>query len=438
MYQRTVLNVISNAAVDVSHSLGMLYFSTAGLAARWLALGVLVVFASFRRSLTTWIFVAMLVGAGIGYDFPSLAVNLKLLAQIFLRLIKVIVAPLIFATLVSGIAGHSDLKKVGRMGVKAIVFFEVVTTIALFIGLAAINLSKAGVGAQIPANLGESVKVEKLTASDTILHVFPENIAESVADNQVLQVVVFSLIFGIALAMVKKPEKRHPMVEFSESLTEVMFKFTNIVMWFAPLGVLGAIASTIASSGVGILGNLAKLLLTLYVALVVFLACVLLPIALAAKIPLKQFLAARGADYDCIRHRKFRGGIAECHGEARGNGCAAVDRGVRDADWVQLQSDWIDALFIVGRNVCGTGRGNAAGLRPSALHHAGSDVDEQRCSRGFAGGNRDPTGDGVDRGSADGPNLYFARDRSVDGHGEDRGERNRKLLGHCSHCAVGR
>jgi len=292
MYQRTVLSIISIAAVDMSHSPGMLYFSIAGLTARWVALGVLVLFASFRRSLTTWIFVAMLVGAGIGYDFPGFAVNLKLLAQIFLRLIKVIVAPLIFATLVSGIAGHSDLKKVGRMGLKAIVFFEVVTTVALFIGLAAINLSRAGAGAQIPANLGESVKVEKLTASDTILHVFPENIAKSVADNQVLQVVVFSLIFGIALAMVKKPEKRRPMVEFSESLTEVMFKFTNIVMWFAPLGVLGAIASTIASSGVGILGNLAKLLLTLYVALVVFLVCVLLPIALVAKIPLKQFLGA--------------------------------------------------------------------------------------------------------------------------------------------------
>jgi len=259
---------------------------------RWLALAATAIYACLRPSLTKWIFVAMLVGAEIGHDFPAFALSLRLLAQIFLRLIRVIIAPLLFATLVSGIAGHADLKKVGRMGIKAIVYFELVTTLALFIGLAAINLSQAGKGAQIPSNPVEEVKVEKLTASDTVLHAFPENIAKSVAENQVLQVVVFSLLFGVALAMVKKEDKRRPVLAFAEGLAEVMFKFTNIVMLFAPLGVLGAIAYTIASSGAGILGNLARLLLTLYAALAIFLLLVLLPIALMARVPLRRFLRA--------------------------------------------------------------------------------------------------------------------------------------------------
>jgi len=262
------------------------------LGVRWLAIAVLLLYACFRPSLTKWIVVAMLLGAEIGHDFPAFAVSLRLLAQIFLRLIKVIIAPLIFATLVSGIAGHSDLKRVGRMGIKSLVYFEVVTTLALLIGLAAINLSKAGVGAQIPANPAEQVKVEKLTASETVLHAFPENIAKSVAENQVLQVVVFSILFGIALGMVKKEEKRRPMLGFVESLTEVMFKFTNVVMLFAPFGVLGAIAYTVGSSGAGIFGNLVGLLLTLYAALVAFLLLVLLPVALLAKVPVRRFMQA--------------------------------------------------------------------------------------------------------------------------------------------------
>ena len=264
---------------------------TTGFAVRWLAVLALLAYAFYRRKLTTWIFVSMILGAAIGYDFPAFGMNLRLLAQIFLRLIKVIIAPLLFATLVSGIAAHSDLKKVGRMGFKALIYFELVTTLALFIGLAAINISKAGVGAQVPATT-ESVNAEKLSAGDSILHVFPENIAKSVAENQVLQVVVFSLMFGIALSLVKKEEKRRPMLAFTESLSEIMFKFTNIVMLFAPAGVLGAIAYTVATSGVGILGNLAKLLLTLYVALASFLGFVLLPITLVFGVPLKQFLKA--------------------------------------------------------------------------------------------------------------------------------------------------
>ena len=276
------------SVIGVSLAVGHLP-TTVLMAARWTVLAGLVVYACFRPSLTKWIVLAMFLGAEIGHDFAAFALNLRILAQIFLRLIEVIIAPLLFATLVSGIAGHSDLKKVGRMGIKSILYFELITTAALFIGLGAINLSKAGVGAQISASAEAPVKMQKLTVGETVLHVFPENIAKSVAENQILQVVVFSILFGIALSMVKG-EKRKPMLAFTESLTEVMFKFTNIVMLFAPLGVLGAIAFTIASAGAGVLGNLVRLLLSLYAALVIFLIAVLLPVALLVKVPIRRFL----------------------------------------------------------------------------------------------------------------------------------------------------
>ncbi len=261
------------------------------LTLRWIALALLFVFALQRKSLTTWIVVSMFIGAELGHDWPNVATNLRVLSQIFLALIKTIIAPLLFATLVSGIAGHADLKKVGRMGVKALVYFEVVTTIALFIGLAAINISKAGVGVQLPPAAGETLPVAKHTASEIILHIFPENIAKSVAEGQILQVVVFAIIFGIALAIVRE-DKRRPMLQFVDSLAEVMFKFTNIVMLLAPIGVGAAIAYTVGHIGLGVLANLAKLLATLYVALLVFLFGVLLPIALLFKVPLKRFVQA--------------------------------------------------------------------------------------------------------------------------------------------------
>jgi proton glutamate symport protein len=259
---------------------------------RWTALAALIVYGCLRRTLTAWIFIAMLLGAEIGHDFPNVATNLRVLALIFLRLIKTIIAPLLFGTLVVGIAGHSNLRQVGRLGLRSIIFFEVVTTIAIFLGLGAINLSKAGVGVQLPPTTNtDTTSVAKLSTEDTILHVFPENIAKAVADGAVLQVVVFSLIFAVALAMLSE-EKRRPMLAFCESLSEVMFKFTNLVMYLAPLGVGAAVAYTVGHTGIAVLGSLFKLLLTLYAALVVFILGVLLPIALICRVPLRAFLRA--------------------------------------------------------------------------------------------------------------------------------------------------
>ena len=261
-------------------------------ALRWAALSALVIYGCFKRTLTAWIFIAMLLGAEIGHDFPNVAINLRVLAMIFLRLIKTIIAPLLFATLVVGIAGHSNLRQVGRLGLRSIIYFEVVTTIAIFLGLGAINLSKAGVGVHLPAAPAtDTVPVTKLSAEETILHVFPENIAKAVADNAVLQVVVFSLIFAVALAMVSEP-KRAVMLGFCESLAETMFKFTNIVMYMAPIGVGAAVAYTVAHTGVGIIASLLKLVLTLYAALLAFVFGVLLPIALLFKVPIKRFVNA--------------------------------------------------------------------------------------------------------------------------------------------------
>jgi len=218
--QQAVWIAITGVAILTAFDyLGWISISTSVLViSRWTALVLLLAYAGFRRSLTTWILVSMLVGSEIGHDWPQTAVQLRVLSLVFLRLIKTIVAPLIFATLVVGIAGHSDLKQVGRMAVKALVYFEVVTTLALFIGLAAINLSRAGVGIVLPPHAStEELHATRQSPADIVLHVFPENIARSIAEGQVLQVVVFSILFEIALAMLNK-NARAPMLAFAESL----------------------------------------------------------------------------------------------------------------------------------------------------------------------------------------------------------------------------
>jgi len=249
-------------------------------------------YAILKKNLTTWILISMVIGALIGHEFPVIGQNMRVLSQVFLKMIKTIIAPILFSTLVVGIAGHSNLKQVGRMGWKSILYFEIVTTFALFIGLFAINISKAGVGIKMPPDVHETLPdVQQQTWQDIILHVFPENIAKSIYHAEVLPIVVFSVIFGIGLAMLDERKKR-PMLEFCDSLAETMFKFTNIIMYFAPVGVGAAIAYTVGHMGLGILVNLIQLLLTLYVALILFVLCVLLPVALIAKVPIKNFLKA--------------------------------------------------------------------------------------------------------------------------------------------------
>lgn len=260
---------------------------------RLLSIAGLLVYAFRKKSLTTWILVCMVAGAEFGYDVPMVAKKLQVFSDIFLRLIKTIIAPLLFSTLVVGIAGHADIRQVGRMGWKSLLYFEIVSTIALFIGLLAINIGKAGVGVVIPPNpdVAPITTIKAQTTSEFFLHIFPENIAKAIFEGQILQIVIFSVIFGIAVAMVKE-KYRTPMIRFSESLAEVMFKFTNIVMYLAPVAVFAAIAYAIGHMGLDILYNLFKLLATLYVALLFFLGFVLVPVALIFKIPIKPFIRA--------------------------------------------------------------------------------------------------------------------------------------------------
>lgn len=260
---------------------------------RWAAIAALTVFAVQRRSLTTWILVAIVWGAEVGHDFPVVAANLRVLSQIFLRLIRTIVAPLLFATLVVGIAGHSNLKQVGRMGIKSLIYFEVVTTLALAIGWLAITISRAGVGIAVSTTgtAGAIATTAPRTWQEIVLDIFPDNIARSVAEAHILQVVVFSVLFGIALAMLPDARRR-PMLAFAESLADTMFGFTRLIMYFAPIGVGAAIAYTVGQLGLGVLVNLLKLLATFYVAVAVFIGVVLVPVALLARVPLRRFIAA--------------------------------------------------------------------------------------------------------------------------------------------------
>jgi proton glutamate symport protein len=298
-----VLAKNSPNAGSISLAAGLVLFAAGALLAlmlpahetfpvlRWSGL-VLLGYAGVRgRSLTYWIFVAMLVGFELGIDRPEFAVRFRVLGDIFLRLIKVIVAPLILGTLVTGIAAHGNLKKVGRIGLKSLIYFEVVTTIALFLGIGAINLTRAGEGVHLPAPATEQTTAPAATLKwdDFLLHVFPENIAKAVGENQILQVAVFAVIFGIALTLV--PEKtRKPMLALADSLAQTMFKFTNIVMYYAPVGVGAAMAYTVGHMGISVLLPLGKLVLTAYGALLAFLLVVLLPVAMLARIPLTRFL----------------------------------------------------------------------------------------------------------------------------------------------------
>jgi len=278
---------IAGSSLSAAHLVALPAAALASL--RWLAILLFAVYATARRSLTSWIFAGLFAGTELGYDWPTVAVQMQFLGNIFLRLIKVIIAPLLFGILVTGIAGHANLKKVGRLGVKSLIYFEVVSTIALLIGFAAINISRAGESIHLPPSTGtESLNVTPHTATQIITDIFPENIAKSVAEGQVLQVVVFSILFAMGLLMVPET-KRRPMLVFAESLSETMFKFTNLVMYAAPIGIFGAVAYTVGHMGLAVLLPLLKLLATCYIAFAVFIIFVVLPILKFARIPLKPF-----------------------------------------------------------------------------------------------------------------------------------------------------
>jgi len=258
----------------------------------------------FRLSLTTQIFIGLALGVIVGALIHRLDADpvdkanaiqwVRVLSRVFLSLIKVIIAPLIFSTLVVGIAGAGSIREVGRIGLKAIVYFEIVTTLALFIGLGAVNLTKPGQGVNLPSQQSEEAKqiaanASKMTPQDHIVNIFPTSLIKSMADNDVLQIVVFSLIFAIGVASIG--EKGRPMLAFCESLSEAMFKFTNYVMKFAPYGVGAAMAVTVGSKGLTVLKNLLLLILTLYGSLIVFVVVVLGVVAMIIRLPVRRFIS---------------------------------------------------------------------------------------------------------------------------------------------------
>jgi len=258
---------------------------------RCAAIGLLIPFALRRRSLLVLTFVAMLAGAELGVDAPAFASQTHFLGEIFLRLIRMIVAPLIFGGIVTGIAGHNELRGVGRVAIKSLIFFEVVTTFGLILGACAIDLTQAGAGVTLPA----VVQAVAPTAhpqgwQQILLNIFPENIAQAVAENQILQVAIFALLFGTALATLPE-KKRAPLVTVLQSLTETMFRLTRIIMVVAPIAAGAALAYTVGSMGLATLLPLAKLLATCYAALAIFLV-VLAFILFLARIPIGRFAAA--------------------------------------------------------------------------------------------------------------------------------------------------
>lgn len=251
-----------------------------------------------RLSLTHWILIAMVVGGLLGWLVPEASQALKPFSSIFLRLIKSLIAPLVFATLVIGIAGHGDdMRRVGRLALKSIIYFEIVTTLALFIGLAAVNITRPGEGVELEKPEASALATvqsssgKQATWGQVLEHIFPTSIIDAMARNEVLQIVCWSILFAMALAGAPAAT-RETLLPALDSLAQVMFRLTGIVMAYAPIGIGAAIAVTVGHSGVKVLWNLGVLILTLYAALVFFALFVLLPVALIARVPLRKFLRA--------------------------------------------------------------------------------------------------------------------------------------------------
>lgn len=244
-----------------------------------------------KPGLTTQIFIGLVLGILLGWLAPDAGKAVKPAADVFLHLVKSIIAPLVFATLVVGIAGHDNMKTVGRLGVKSLIYFEIVTTFALAIGLLVANLMQPGAGITLGGvQAGEvgAMAAKQPSVGDIIVHTFPSSVIDSMARGDVLQIVVFTVIFAAAVSATKA----EPILKICHSLSEVMFKYTSYVMMFAPFGVAAAMAATVGQHGLTVLVSLGKLVGTLYLALVIFVLCVLLPIAILARVPLKKFMGA--------------------------------------------------------------------------------------------------------------------------------------------------
>jgi len=250
--------------------------------------------ASRIPSLTTQILAGLVLGAVVGAVWPHAGVASKPLADAFLRLIKMIIAPLVFSTLVAGVAGTGDLKAMGRIGLKAIIYFEVATTIALVIGLELVNVFQPGAGLAVPL-AGDTAAVAAIARNqqsgwDMLLHLVPTSVVDAMARGDILQVVVFSLFFGVALAAIGASGR--PVLAVVDSIAHVMFKVTSYVMVFAPVGVFAAVASTVGGRGLSILVTLGKLIALMYVGLALFVLIVVVGVSYLIRVPFWRFAKA--------------------------------------------------------------------------------------------------------------------------------------------------
>src|SRR5574344_101077 len=247
--------------------------------------------------LTLAIFISLILGVVLGWAAPDFAQKLQPLATVFLNMVKMIIAPLLFSTLVVGIAGHGDAKSIGKIGIKTLVYFEIITTLALVIGLGVGNLFHPGDGFNLSA---DAQSIERATSmatikthssfSDLVIDMFPTSVVKSMAEGNLLQIVVFSIF--LALAICAAGQKAKPLLDVLKSLSEVMFKFTEYVMFFAPLGILGAMASTVGKNGIGVLVSYAKIIFSLYFALILFVTIVLVIACKIVKIPFRSLIKA--------------------------------------------------------------------------------------------------------------------------------------------------
>lgn len=262
-----------------------------GVGLRWIGITLSVPVAAARSSLLAWTFLGMVAGAELGADAPHVALPAHFVGELFLRLVRTLVGPLIFATITNGVAAHGQLRSIGRVALKSLLYFEVVTTLGLILGALAMNVSGAGWGVSEAAMAGASPATRATATRQTGALPTPESIARELARNRILQVAVFSLLFGAALALLSEA-RRAPLLSLLQWLADTMFRLTRIIMYLAPLGAGAALAYTVGSMGLAMLVPLIKLVVTYYAALAVFCMFVLIPILVAFRIPIARFVAA--------------------------------------------------------------------------------------------------------------------------------------------------